>query len=89
MHRSRLQPGFRISPILQDVISGYVSNSHFNRDFYPPGLLPGQESPLYGPSFGSNNNGSRQSSMLNVSDPRYSAAYGNPYLRQVQVTAQQ
>jgi hypothetical protein len=27
--------------------------------------------------------------MLNVSDPRYSAAYGNPYLRQVQVTAQQ
>ena len=72
---------------LQDVISsGYVPNSRFVQDLYPPGLVPGQESPLYGPSCGTYNNnssGSRQSSMLNVSDPRFSATYGNPYLRQV------
>ena len=70
---------------IQDVISGYVSNSHFVRDLYPPGLLPGQESPLYGPTGCNtyNPNSSRQSSMLNVSDPRFSATYGNPYLRQV------
>lgn len=71
-------------PPKPDVISGCVSNSHFVRDLYPPGLLPGQESPLYGGPGCSNtyNPNSRQSSMLNVSDPRYSATYGNPYLRQ-------
>lgn len=69
-------------PPKPDVIStGYVPYGTSLRDYNPPiGLAPGQESPLYlgGPGL----NQSRQSSVLNVSDPRFSATYGNPYLRQ-------
>jgi hypothetical protein len=57
---------------LQDVIdTGYVPYGAYVRDFNPP--FPGPDSSGY----------VTHKSLLNVSDPRYSAAYGNPYLRQV------
>ena len=65
-----------------DVINGgYISYGHTG-DYNPPG-------PANSRSILHDNNGNSNilapvpGSVLNVSDPRFSATYGNPYLKQV------
>ena len=68
----------------QDVIStGYVPYGAYVRDYVPPSLAPGGgdaggqgDAPIYG-TMGNNN------PALNVADPRFSATYGNAFLKQV------
>ena len=56
------------------VNNGYVPYGTYVRDFNPPYTTPeAQAQAIYA-----------QRNSLNVSDPRFSATYGNPYLRQVQ-----
>ncbi len=75
----------------QDVITtGYVPYGTYVRDFSPPcnggggggGDGSGRNSPMYN-SGGVSPPPPPQSSLLNVSDPRFSATYGNPFLKQV------
>ena len=67
-----------------DVINGgYISYGHTG-DYNPPG-------PANNRSIIHDNNGNSNilapvpGSVLNVSDPRFSATYGNPYLKQVYI----
>ena len=67
-----------------DVINGgYISYGHTG-DYNPPG-------PANSRSIIHDNNGNSNilapvpGSVLNVSDPRFSATYGNPYLKQVYI----
>ena len=85
----------------QDVIStGYFPYAQYVRDYNPPstpmmqpgggpagtpGMTPGQagqDSPMYSTI---PNKLRQPTSLLNVTDPRYSATYGNPLLRQVRM----
>ena len=72
------------------ISTGYFPYAQYVRDYNPPPpppLVPGQESPMYSTiSNTTNTMPNRQSSLLNVTDPRYSATYGNPLLRQVCVS---
>ena len=80
-------------PPKPDVIStGYISYGHYVRDYNPPFGSGGPAAAVsnngvngtYGNSAGRGGVLSpQQSSVLNVSDPRFSATYGNPYLKQV------
>ena len=64
-------------PPKPDVIdTGYVPYGNTLRDYNPP-LGPQHESP-----YGGIANPAMARGVLNVSDPRFSATYGNPYLRQ-------
>lgn len=66
-------------PPKPDVIStGYVPYGSYVRDYNPPFPNSDSQSSLQSASQLTSN---RQSALLNVSDPRYSATYGNPYLR--------
>jgi len=66
-------------PPKPDVIStGYVPYGSYVRDYNPPFPNSDSQSSLQSASQLASN---RQSALLNVSDPRYSATYGNPYLR--------
>ena len=71
--------------LFQDVIStGYFPYAQYVRDYNPPThMVGGQESPVYSTIPKHPSQQQRQSSMLNVTDPRFSATYGNPLLRQV------
>ena len=65
------------------ISTGYFPYAQYVRDYNPPPpLLPGQESPMYS-TISNATLPNRQSSLLNVTDPRYSATYGNHLLRQV------
>jgi len=86
-HRlSHYAPEFPPKPDL--ISTGYVPYGSYVRD-YPPG--PGQhqfppsdsQTSLHSASqlAQSHSTSNRHSTILNVSDPRYSATYGNPYLR--------
>ena len=85
----------------QDVIStGYFPYAQYVRDYNPPstpmmqpgggpagtpGMTPGQagqDSPMYSTI---PNKLRQPTSLLNVTDPRYSATYENPLLRQVRM----
>jgi len=71
-------------PPKPDVIStGYVPYGSYVRDYNPPFPNSDSQSSLQSASHlaSSSNVNNRQSALLNVSDPRYSATYGNPYLR--------
>ena len=70
-----------------DVINGgYISYGHTG-DYNPPG-------PANSRSIIHDNNGNSNilapvpGSVLNVSDPRFSATYGNPYLKQVYIKSE-
>ena len=73
----------------QDVVSsGYVPYGAYVRDYIPPsfGVASGnpsgqidRDSPIYGTM-------PNNSSALNVADPRFSATYGNAFLKQVRPT---
>lgn len=68
------------------ISTGYYPYAHYVRDYNPPAVVPGgQESPYSTSTHHTlpTNKSGRQSSLLNVTDPRYSATYGNPLLRQV------
>ena len=75
------------------ISTGYFPYAQYVRDYNPPPtpmMHPGggqghPESPMYStiPSKWPQNLQQSATSVLNVADPRYSAAYGNPLLRQV------
>ena len=72
-------PDFQPQP---DVINGgYVSYGHV-MDYNPPQGSQANRNTIYECNTGQNIMTS-PASALNVSDPRYSATYGNPYLKQV------
>merc|ERR1719483_229629 len=63
-----------------DLIStGYVPYGTYVRDYNPPFSHSESQTSLHSASKLAPNN--RHSTILNVTDPRYSATYGNPYLR--------
>ena len=65
-----------------DVINGgYISYGHV-MDYNPPPGSQANRSTIYECN-GNQNPITSPGSTLNVSDPRYSAIYGNPYLKQV------
>ena len=81
------------------ISTGYFPYAQYVRDYNPPStpmmqpgggppgtpsqqqLHAGQDSPMYSTI----PNKRQPTSLLNVTDPRYSATYGNPLLRQVRV----
>ena len=74
-------------PPKPDVIStGYIPYGHYVREYNPPGgpagPAGGNGSAIYETNMNPNIAPPLQSA-LNVSDPRFSATYGNPYLKQV------
>lgn len=72
-------PDFQPQP---DVINGgYISYGHV-MDYNPPQGSQANRNTIYECN-GSQNIITSPGSALNVSDPRYSATYGNPYLKQV------
>ena len=85
------EPEFPPKP---DVITSgnYVPYGSYVREFSPPCSASGvavaaaagdRESPLYAAGQPGGTLLQSQSSLLNVSDPRFSATYGNPFLKQV------
>jgi len=61
------------------ISSGYVPYGTYVRDYNPPFPPSDSQTSLHSASQLAPNN--RHSTILNVTDPRYSATYGNPYLR--------
>ena len=71
-------------PPKPDVIStGYISYGHYVRDYNPPSGPETYRNKIYESNGNQNLPTPAQPSVLNVSDPRFSATYGNPYLKQV------
>ncbi len=68
------------------ITTGYVPYGHYVREFSPPmNNNGGRDSPLYssGGTLSHQHQQAQSPPPLNVVDPRFSAKYGNPYLKQV------
>ena len=71
-------------PPKPDVIStGYISYGHYVRDYNPPAGVANNRNTIYETNVNQTVLPPVSTSVLNVSDPRFSATYGNPYLKQV------
>lgn len=78
-HRLSGYPDHEFPPKPDLISNGYVPYGTYVRDYNPPFPPSDSQTSLHSASQLAPNH--RHSTILNVSDPRYSATYGNPYLR--------
>merc|ERR1719483_2025235 len=78
-HRQYHHKDHEFQPKPDLISTGYVPYGTYARDHNPPFPHSDSQTSLHSASQLAPNN--RHSTILNVTDPRYSATYGNPYLR--------